>query len=30
MEPLKITIAHNLIELRKSKNLTQGELAEKF
>jgi transcriptional regulator with XRE-family HTH domain len=30
MEPLRITIAHNLIELRKSKNLTQGELAEKF
>ncbi|OPZ36849.1 MAG: HTH-type transcriptional regulator ImmR [Tenericutes bacterium ADurb.BinA155] len=30
MEPLRITIAHNLTELRKSKNLTQGELAEKF
>jgi len=30
MEPLKITIAHNLIELRKGKNLTQSELAEMF
>ncbi|MFA5283806.1 MAG: helix-turn-helix transcriptional regulator [Bacilli bacterium] len=30
MEPLRVTIAQNLTELRKSKNLTQGELAEKF
>jgi len=30
MEPIKITIAHNLIELRKAKNLTQSELAEMF
>lgn len=30
MENLKENIAHNLTELRKSKKLTQSELAEKF
>jgi Predicted transcriptional regulators len=30
MEDIKSNIAHNLTELRKSKKLTQNELAEKF
>ncbi|MBO5527830.1 MAG: helix-turn-helix transcriptional regulator [Bacilli bacterium] len=28
--PIKLIVAHNLAELRKSRGLTQGELAERF